>query len=111
MAGTQLCPKFEAAFQILGKRWSGLIVRVLLDGPRRYRDIAQTIPQLSEKMLTERMRELEANGIVKRTVYPETPVRIVYELTTKGAALKPVMDEVQAWADDWCADAAGANSH
>lgn len=111
MDPSPLCPKFEAAFRILGKRWSGLIVRVLLDGPRRYRDIAQTIPQLSEKMLTERMRELEADGIVKRTVYPEIPVRIVYELSAKGRALKPVMDEVQSWADAWCADAVGTSSH
>jgi len=102
MAETRLCPKFEAAFQLLGKRWSGLIVRVLLDGPKRYRDIAQAIPHLSEKVLSERLRSLEADGIVTRMVYPETPVRIIYELTDKGAALQPVMDEVQAWSDKWC---------
>lgn len=108
MVDSQLCPRFEAAFQLLGKRWSGLIIRVLLDGPKRYRGLAEAIPQLSEKVLTERMRELEAEGIVTRTVHPEIPVRVVYELTPKGEALKPVMEQVQSWADAWYAAAASS---
>lgn len=96
-----LCPKFESAFELLGKRWTGLIVRVLQEGPRRFKDISDMIPNMSDRMLAERFKELEAAGIVKRTVYPETPVRIEYELTDKGRGLKPVMDALQQWADEW----------
>jgi DNA-binding HxlR family transcriptional regulator len=96
-----LCPKFECAFALLGKRWNGLIIRVLLEGPKRFSDISNMIPQLSDRILAERFKELEAEGIIKRNVYPETPVRIEYQLTDKGAALKDVMNEVQKWAGTW----------
>lgn len=97
----QLCPRFEAAFEILGKRWTGLIIRVLLAGPKRYREIASQIPGMSDRMLTERFRELEAEGIISRRVYPESPVRVEYELTPKGRELTPVMDSIQEWANRW----------
>jgi DNA-binding HxlR family transcriptional regulator len=101
MTNHSMCPKFEAAFNLLGKRWNGLIIQVLLSGPKRFRDISEMIPQMSDKMLTERFKELEAAGIIKRTVYPEIPVRIEYELTEKGKALEPAMKEVQKWAEVW----------
>lgn len=101
MTEFNLCPKFESAFVLLGKRWNGLIIRVLLDGPKRFSDISNLIPQISDKILSERFKELETEGIIKRKVYPETPVRIEYEITDKGIALKPVMDEVQKWAEAW----------
>lgn len=101
MTDFHLCPKFECAFALLGKRWNGLIIRVLLDGPKRFSDISSMIPQLSDKILAERFRELETAGITKRNVYPETPVRIEYQLTEKGLALKTVMDAVQNWAEKW----------
>jgi DNA-binding HxlR family transcriptional regulator len=101
MADFYLCPKFECAFALLGKRWNGLIIRVLLEGPKRFSDISNMIPQLSDRILVERFKELEAEGIIKRSVYPEIPVRIEYQLTDKGAALKNVMDEVQRWAENW----------
>lgn len=101
MTDFHLCPKFECAFALLGKRWNGLIIRVLLDGPKRFSDISNMIPQLSDRILVERFKELEAEGIIKRNVYPETPVRIEYQLTEKGIALKGVMDEVQKWASTW----------
>ncbi|EGK11058.1 winged helix-turn-helix transcriptional regulator [Kroppenstedtia eburnea] len=97
----KLCPKFEFAFTLLGKRWTGLIIRVLLDGPKRFKEISTMIPGMSDKMLTERFRELEAAGVLTRNIFPETPVRIEYALTEKGKALKPVMDEVQTWAEEW----------
>lgn len=103
MSNCQLCPKFESAFTLLGKRWNGLIIRVLLDGPKRFSDISNMIPQLSDRVLAERFKELEAEGIVSRNVYPETPVRIEYKLTEKGIALKGVLDEVQKWAETWIA--------
>ncbi|MHC1685115.1 MAG: winged helix-turn-helix transcriptional regulator [Clostridiaceae bacterium] len=96
-----LCPKFEAAFELLGKRWTGLIVRSLLGGSKRFSDIQEIIPNLSARMLTERFKELEEQGIVTRTVYPEMPVRIEYELTEKGKALEKSMDEIQKWAEEW----------
>lgn len=97
----QLCPKFELAFELLGKKWTGLIIRVLLDGPKRFSEIKSFIPELSDKMLTERFKELEIQGFIKRNVYPEIPVRIEYELTEKGLDLRPVMDELQKWAGKW----------
>jgi DNA-binding HxlR family transcriptional regulator len=98
---TSLCPKFESAFELLGKRWTGLIIRVLLSGPKRFKDISDVISGMSDRMLSERFKELEAAGIILRSVYPETPVRIEYELTEKGKALHKVMDEVQNWAERW----------
>ncbi|WP_159883596.1 winged helix-turn-helix transcriptional regulator [Paenibacillus puerhi] len=97
-----MCPRFEAAFEILGKRWTGLIVRALLQGPRRFKDISEMIPGMSDRMLAERFKELEAVGVISRHVYPETPVRIEYQLTEKGKALQPVMEAVQHWGESWC---------
>lgn len=96
-----LCPKFEAAFELLGKRWTGLIIRVLMEGPKRFKDISHVIPNMSDKMLTERFKELEAEGIIVRRVYNEMPVRIEYELTEKGKALESMMRECQKWADQY----------
>lgn len=86
---------------ILGKRWTGLIVEVLLNGAARFSEIAQAIPSVSDRMLAERLRELEAEGIVIRRVFPEIPVRIVYELSDKGKDLAPVLAAVHQWADRW----------
>ncbi|MEW4370424.1 winged helix-turn-helix transcriptional regulator [Paenibacillus kandeliae] len=96
-----LCPRFETAFSFLGKRWNGLIIQSLMSGPKRFKDISNLIPMMSDKMLSERMKDLEASGILLRQVYPETPVRIEYELTEKGRALQPVMDQIQNWAEQW----------
>jgi len=97
-----LCPKFETAFELLGKRWTGLIIRVLMNGPMRFKDISSMIPDMSDRMLTERFKELEQAGIVARNVYPEMPIRIEYELTEKGKALSPVMDAIQEWSNQYC---------
>lgn len=96
-----LCPRFEAAFELLGKRWTGLIIRSLLGGPKRFSDIQEIIPNLSARMLTERFKELEEQGIILRTVYPEMPVRIEYQLTEKGKDLEKAMNEIQNWAEKW----------
>lgn len=101
MAGHSLCPKFEKAFQILGKRWSGVIIHVLEDGAMRFNEIADHIPHISQKMLSDRLKSLEEESIIQRHVYPETPVRIEYSLTDKGKALAPALKEVQSWADQW----------
>lgn len=96
-----LCPRFESAFELLGKRWTGLIIRSLLNGAKRFSDIQEIIPNLSARMLTERFKELEEQGIITRKVYPEMPVRIEYELTEKGRDLEKAMDEIQKWAEKW----------
>jgi DNA-binding HxlR family transcriptional regulator len=96
-----MCPKFEAAFELLGKRWTGLIIRTLLSGQKRFSEIAEAIPNMSARMLTERFKELEKEGIVVRKVYPETPVRIEYELSEKGRELESAMNEIQKWAEKW----------
>ncbi|MNI03703.1 HTH-type transcriptional regulator YodB [compost metagenome] len=96
-----LCPKFENAFELLGKRWTGLIIRVLMTGPKRFKDISDVIPSMSDRMLSERFKELEQAGIIIRHVYPETPVRIEYVLSDKGKGLEPVMNELQTWAEKW----------
>lgn len=101
MEDHKMCPKFEDAFELLGKRWTGLIIRSLLNGEKRFSDISAAIPNMSAKMLTERFKELEEQRIISRTVYPETPVRIEYELTEKGRDLSTVMDEIQNWAEKW----------
>ena len=96
-----LCPRVEAAFNIIAKKWNGLVVRVLLDGAKRFSEISTLIPELSDRVLTDRLKELEADGIVKRIVYPETPVKVEYSLTTKGMGLKPVLEAIGAWAASW----------
>ncbi|PJI07496.1 MULTISPECIES: winged helix-turn-helix transcriptional regulator [Clostridium] len=101
MNNIKLCPHFEAAFKLLGKRWNGLIIRSLLKGAKRFSDIQEIIPNLSARMLTERFKELEKEGIIARKVYAETPVRIEYELTEKGKDLEKSMDEIQKWAEKW----------
>ena len=100
MNNTTLCPRFEKAMQILSKRWTGLIVNQLLNGPQRFCKIEAAFP-ISGRILSERLKDLESEGIVKRNVYPETPVRIEYSLTEKGEALAPVMHEIQNWAQEW----------
>lgn len=97
----RLCPRFEDAFELLGKRWTGLIIKVLISGPKRFKDISDVIPNMSDRMLSERFKELETAGIIIRHVYPETPVRIEYELSDKGKDLERTMDEVQKWAEKW----------
>ena len=97
------CPLFARAIQILGKRWSGPIVKALLAGLSRFSEIEAAIPGLSAKLLSERLRELEAEGIVTRSVHAEHPVRIEYALTEKGRDLVGVIDAVEAWAGAWLA--------
>ncbi len=98
---TKMCPKYEAAVELLGKKWTGLIIRVLLGGPKRFRDIKKQIPEMSDRMLTERMKDLEKAGVIRREVYPETPVRIEYELTEMGQDLRSVIQAIQNWGEKW----------
>ena len=95
------CPTFHRAVELIGRRWTGAIVRALLCGVGRFGELAATIPELSDRMLSERLKELEAEGIVARTVIPATPVRVEYRLTEKGRALGPVLAAIGDWAAAW----------
>lgn len=96
-----LCPRFEKAMSILSQRWTGLIIYQLLSGgPQRFSTIESAI-NISGRVLSERLKELEQEGIVKREVYPETPVRIEYSLTDKGRALEPILKTIEKWGQDW----------
>ncbi len=94
-------PKFHKAIELVGKRWTGVILSALMEGPRRYSSLREAVPGLHDRLLSERLRELEAEGIVARRVYPDSPVRVEYELTEKGRDLERVFAEVQRWADRW----------
>jgi len=95
------CPHYHHAVELIGRRWTGAILRVIFDGTHRFSDIVAAIPGLSDRLLSERLKELEIEGIVTRTVYPETPVRIEYCLTEKGRDLGQVMDDIGNWAHKW----------
>ena len=96
------CPVLHDAIELIGKRWTGAIIVVLLEGgAMRFSEIAQSIPQLSDRLLSERMKELESRGIVERHVSDGTPTKVSYELTAKGHELAPAMAELKTWADRW----------
>lgn len=97
----QLCPKFQKTFTILGKKWNGLIVDVLLEeGTQRFKDLTQKVPKCSDRVLVERLKELEQEDIVERRTYAGSAL-IEYALTPQGQDLKQVMDAVHGWADTW----------
>ncbi len=102
------CPRFHHAVELIGRRWTGVVVRAMLAGATRYTDIRAAVPDLSDKMLAERLKELEAEGVVTRTVVPSTPVRVEYHLTQKGRALDDAVAAVAAWAEAWLPGASGA---
>ncbi len=100
------CPLYHEAVELVGRRWTGAILRVLMDGPLRFSEIAQAIPELSDRLLSERMKELEARGMVQRTVIPGPPLRVQYELSRMGSELEPALTELQTWAQRWLGDRA-----
>jgi DNA-binding HxlR family transcriptional regulator len=90
---------------VLGKRWTGLIVRALLERSCRFAELASAVEGLSDRMLSERLKELEAEGIVQRRVIPDMPVRVEYSLTEKGRDLQRVVGEIHRWGERWSAPA------
>ena len=107
MGSPGLCARFHKAVELIGRRWSGAIIQILLQQPSRYAELRAAIPDITDRMLSERLRELEDEAIVARTVIPETPVRVEYSLTPKGRALAPALDAIGHWAERWVeADAA-----
>ena len=98
---SQVCSRFHRAIELIGSRWSGAILQTLLQGRARYGAIKAAIPDLTDRMLSERLRSLEAEDLVLRIVVPESPVRVEYELTPKGRELQDALKEIGAWAERW----------
>jgi DNA-binding HxlR family transcriptional regulator len=92
--------QFHRALAVLAGKWKGDILWLLVERKRRFGELRQAIPGVTQHMLTTQLRDLEANGLVKRTVYPEVPPRVEYEMTPSARALKPVFDELYRWAQE-----------
>ena len=93
--------RFHRASELIGRRWTGAIIFVLLKSRCRFATLRDAIPDITDRMLSERLQELEQEGIVERTVVPETPVRVEYSLTKKGRALASAIDAIAEWAQKW----------
>jgi DNA-binding HxlR family transcriptional regulator len=98
---SQVCSRFHRAIELIGSRWTGAILQTLLQGKTRYAAIKGSIPDLTDRMLSERLRSLEGEGLVIRSVIPDTPVRVEYELTRKGLELQNALKEIGNWAERW----------
>ena len=97
----QLCARFHHASELIGRRWTGAIIFVLLKSRCRFATLRAVIPDITDRMLSDRLQELEAEGIIERTVVPDTPVRVEYALTKKGRALVSAIDAITDWAHKW----------
>ena len=100
-AAGHCCPLYHEAVELIGRRWTGAILRVLMGGPLRFSQIAQAVPELSDRLLSERMKELEARGMVERRVLSGPPLRVEYQLSRMGQELEPALSELQRWANRW----------
>jgi DNA-binding HxlR family transcriptional regulator len=98
---SQVCSRFHRAIELIGSRWTGAILQTLLQGKTRYAALKGAIPDLTDRMLSERLRSLEGEGLVIRSVIPDTPVRVEYELTQKGLELQNALKEIGDWAERW----------
>ena len=100
-----VCPNFHEAIELIGRRWTGAIVCTLTEGPMRFGEIGRSVPGLSDRLLSQRLRELEDEGLVEREVEAGTPVRVIYSLTPMGEGLGPAIRELKSWAREWKATA------
>jgi DNA-binding HxlR family transcriptional regulator len=97
----RVCAVFHSAIELIGRRWTGAIIKAMLGGPRRFCEFKEAIPELSDRLLTERLKELEENGLVVREVSAGRPVQVLYQLTAKGQDLQPILEAIGAWAGKW----------
>jgi len=96
-----ICPRYQAAVEIIAQRWTALIIKVLMPGPRRFSELSDELEVVSDRVLSERLKELEQTGIVTRRVIPDPPIRVEYALTEKGQALDPILTAIETWSHDW----------
>ena len=101
--GIDYSAPFQRAIELIGKRWTGAVVRALMSRPARFNQLLTGIPGISDRVLTERLRELEMASIVERLVDPGPPVRVSYRLTARGKGLESVVASVDDWANAWMA--------
>ena len=99
----ELLPKCPVAttVQLIGNKWKLLIIRNLLDRPWRFNELQRSLEGVSQKVLTDSLRSMEADGIITRTVYPEVPPRVEYALSELGQSLKPILDTMKAWGENY----------
>ena len=97
----QLCRKFHHASELIGRRWTGAILYVLMSTRCRFAVLREAIPDITDRMLSERLHELEEEGIVERTVVPDTPVRVEYALSVKGRGLATTIEAISVWAEKY----------
>jgi DNA-binding HxlR family transcriptional regulator len=97
----RLCPRYQVAVEILSKRWTALILKVLIEKPMRFSELAEQLEVVSDRVLSERLKELETESIVERHVYPESPVRVEYSLTEKGHDFAPIIQAIEDWSHRW----------
>ena len=97
----ELCSRFHRASELIGRRWTGAIIFCLLKSKCRFATLRDAIPEITDRMLSDRLQELEQEGIVERTVIPDMPVRVEYALTRKGRALGTAVDAIAEWARKW----------
>jgi DNA-binding HxlR family transcriptional regulator len=96
-----VCPRFHQAVELIGRRWSGAIIAVLMPGARRFNELLAAVPGISDRLLTERLRELEARGIIAREVVVGSTVRVIYQLTERGRELNESLGALGRWAERW----------
>jgi DNA-binding HxlR family transcriptional regulator len=104
MPEAALCARFHKAIELIGRRWTGAIIQMLFRGPARFAELRDVIPEITDRMLSERLQELEEEGLVVRTVIPQTPVRVEYQLSAKGRALESALGAIGKWAEHWITD-------
>jgi DNA-binding HxlR family transcriptional regulator len=105
---SEFCTMYASLFDMLGRRWMGIILRVLMSGPHRFSEILAAVPGLSDPLLTQRLRELEAKKIVERHVFPTSPVRVEYQLTEAGQDLETAVRTLSRWAEKWMSPPRGS---
>ena len=94
------CP-VETTLMMIGDKWKVLIIRELLPGTRRFNDIRRSIDGISQKVLTQKLREMESDGLLERKVYAEIPPKVEYSLTDLGLSLKPILESLESWGWDY----------
>lgn len=99
----EVCP-VEVAVSVVGGTWKLTVIKHLLDGTRRFNELGRLVPLANTKTLTRQLRELEEDGIVKRTVYPEVPPRVEYSLTDSGRSLAPIVEAMNEWGKGFARD-------
>ena len=104
---SEFCSTYASLMDLLGRRWMGIVLRVLMSGPHRFSEILAAVPGLSDPLLTQRLRDLEGKKLVERRVVPSSPVRVEYELTEAGRDLEPAVRILSDWAEKWLPQLAG----